>query len=224
MIRDSAGVTVIGKDGSQARRSAPLRLAPPPCAQPLQAAPPAPRRSPSPLFPLLSERAAGPLRRRHLRVRRRGGAQSPRQPRLARAPAPTPAPPPSRLLSPLISPPRAPPPRRRLERRLLRNVTYYDDVIVTHEDRAYMDAHYDVSEARQDMYFIRTDSADPEKLEMSFNLSMYQPHLAGARSIFQSIFLDEKQNRRLCARPRRFIAPRRPGESRCRVVSPRPPR
>lgn len=85
-----------------------------------------------------------------------------------------------------------------LERRLWKNVTYYDDTIVTHEDREYMDKYYDVSEERDDMYFIRTDATNPEKLEMSFNLSKYQPHLAGKRSIFQSIFLDEKANRDLC--------------------------
>lgn len=70
-----------------------------------------------------------------------------------------------------------------------------------------MDSHYDVSEERQDMYFIRTDATNPEKLEMSFNLSMYQPHLAGARSIFQSIFLDEAANRDLCAKRPPLDAP-----------------
>lgn len=51
------------------------------------------------------------------------------------------------------------------------------------------------------MYFIRTDETDPQKLEMSFNLSKYQPHLAGKRSIYQSIFLDERTNRKLCGGP-----------------------
>jgi predicted NAD/FAD-binding protein len=79
-----------------------------------------------------------------------------------------------------------------LERRLLRNVRYYNDLIVTHEDEAYMARHYQF-DPREDMYFIRCDPEEPRRVEMSFNLTAYQPHLQGKRTIFQSIFLDDSQ-------------------------------
>ena len=45
------------------------------------------------------------------------------------------------------------------------------------------------------MYMIRTDPSNPRLIEMSFNLSMYQPHLRDGsgrkRDIYQSIFLDD---------------------------------
>lgn len=77
-----------------------------------------------------------------------------------------------------------------LEARFLKNVRYYNDLIVTHEDEAYMARHY-AFHPTDDMYFIRTDPANPRILEMSFNLSAYQPHLAGRPAIYQTIFLDD---------------------------------
>ncbi|KAI7841052.1 hypothetical protein COHA_005280 [Chlorella ohadii] len=78
-----------------------------------------------------------------------------------------------------------------LERRLLGNVRYFNDLIVTHEDEEYMRRNYTLRLEDRDMYFIRTDPADRERVEMSFNLTMYQPHLQGRRNIYQSIFLDD---------------------------------
>ncbi|KAH9519331.1 hypothetical protein Btru_075279 [Bulinus truncatus] len=77
------------------------------------------------------------------------------------------------------------------EKKALRNVLYYNDVTITHEDDEYMMKHYEVIKDL-DQYFIRTDSSDPSKLEMSFNLSNYQPHLKSSdRNIYQTIFLDD---------------------------------
>ncbi|PSC67108.1 flavincontaining amine [Micractinium conductrix] len=83
----------------------------------------------------------------------------------------------------------------RLESRLLGNVRYFNDLIVTHEDEGYMRSHYELRLEQGDMYFVRTDPADREKIEMSFNLTCYQPHLQGRRNIYQSIFLDDSQRR-----------------------------
>lgn len=84
---------------------------------------------------------------------------------------------------------------RWIERRALGNVRYYNDCIVTHEDEAYMKERYHLMGSDDDMYFVRTDPTDRELIEMSFNLSAYQPHLADAhgrkRRVFQSIFLDD---------------------------------
>uniref|UniRef100_A0A2C9K765 Amine oxidase domain-containing protein n=1 Tax=Biomphalaria glabrata TaxID=6526 RepID=A0A2C9K765_BIOGL len=78
-----------------------------------------------------------------------------------------------------------------LERKALGNVRYYNDVTITHEDDEYMTKHYELIK-NLDQYFIRTDSSDPSKLEMSFNLSNYQPHLkSSGRNIYQTIFLDD---------------------------------
>ena len=82
------------------------------------------------------------------------------------------------------------------ERTFLPNVSYYNDLIVTHDDAAYMDREYEFDRRDDgDMYMIRTDPSNPKLIEMSFNLSMYQPHLRGGsgkkRDIFQSIFLDD---------------------------------
>ncbi|GAB4821602.1 hypothetical protein N2152v2_008648 [Parachlorella kessleri] len=69
-----------------------------------------------------------------------------------------------------------------LERRLLANVEYFNDLIVTHQDEEYMRR---------------------EKIEMSFRLNSYQPHLAGKApstqwqgTIYQSIFLDDQQSQK----------------------------
>jgi predicted NAD/FAD-binding protein len=77
-----------------------------------------------------------------------------------------------------------------LERRLLPNVRYYNDLIVTHDDVDYMQTHYEFHPS-EDMYFVRCDESNPRIIEMSFNLTAYQPHLAGRRTIFQTIFLDD---------------------------------
>ena len=86
-----------------------------------------------------------------------------------------------------------------LERRALGSVRYYNDVTITHEDDKYMERHYELHRDI-DQYFIRTDPTDPSKLEMSFNLSNYQPNLkakkyeggdASGRNIYQTIFLDD---------------------------------
>jgi predicted NAD/FAD-binding protein len=77
-----------------------------------------------------------------------------------------------------------------LERRLLKNVKYYNDLIVTHEDEDYMAKRYEFHPT-EDIYFIRTDPNRPRILEMSFNLSAYQPHLSGRPAIYQTIFLDD---------------------------------
>lgn len=89
-----------------------------------------------------------------------------------------------------------------LERKVLGNVRYYDDVTITHQDVDYMNKHYDIDIARHDQYFIRTDPQQPEKLEMSFNLSNYQPQLASYhdpqtihQDIFQTIFLDKNDSK-----------------------------
>ncbi|GIL79652.1 hypothetical protein Vretimale_12249 [Volvox reticuliferus] len=79
-----------------------------------------------------------------------------------------------------------------LERRLLRNVRYYTDFCLTHEDHDYMSRMYDVRPAQRDNYFVRTYSGrDRDKIEMSFNLSTYQPHLKEAGlDIYQTYYLD----------------------------------
>lgn len=55
---------------------------------------------------------------------------------------------------------------------------YYTDFCLTHEDAKYMAAMYDIRPEQRDNYFVRTyPGADADKIEMSFNLSTYQPHL-----------------------------------------------
>lgn len=78
------------------------------------------------------------------------------------------------------------------ERKVLGNVKYYNDVTVTHEDLDYMNKYYDLDMSRDDQYFVRIDPNDNEKIDMSFNLSNYQPQLRNQkRQIFQTIFLDD---------------------------------
>lgn len=78
-----------------------------------------------------------------------------------------------------------------LEKKALGNVTYYNDLILTHEDDDYMNEHYEVNKDK-DQYFVRTDPTDPTKIEMSFNLSNYQPQLKNSkRNIYQTIYLDD---------------------------------
>ena len=81
-----------------------------------------------------------------------------------------------------------------MERKVLGNVKYFDDVTITHEDFDYMNKYYDIDLERDDQYFVRIDPNDPEKIDMSFNLSNYQPQLKiSNRQIFQTIFLDNKR-------------------------------
>ncbi|KAL4852729.1 hypothetical protein ACK3TF_006201 [Chlorella vulgaris] len=82
----------------------------------------------------------------------------------------------------------------RLEAALLPRVTYFNDLIVTHRDEAYMERHYEFVPQQRDMYFVRTDPKDKQRIEMSFNLTMYQPHLQGSPPIYQSIFLDDSHS------------------------------
>jgi len=78
------------------------------------------------------------------------------------------------------------------EKKALSNVRYYNDVTITHEDEEYMEKNYELNKDK-DQYFIRTDPNDRSKLEMSFNLSNYQPHLKHSkRNIYQTIFLDDE--------------------------------
>ncbi|CAG5120407.1 unnamed protein product [Candidula unifasciata] len=78
-----------------------------------------------------------------------------------------------------------------MERKVLGNIEYYNDVTITHEDEEYMAKHYELN-TNVDQYFIRSDPDDPTKLEMSFNLSNYQPQLKGCgRNIYQTIFLND---------------------------------
>lgn len=79
-----------------------------------------------------------------------------------------------------------------MERKFLQNVSYYNDLIVTHEDEEYMKQFYEFH-PQEDMYFVRCDPEEPKRIEMSFNLTAYQPHLQGKRTIYQSIFLDDSQ-------------------------------
>ncbi|MEW5301387.1 MAG: hypothetical protein WDW38_009596 [Sanguina aurantia] len=80
-----------------------------------------------------------------------------------------------------------------LEKKLLGNVTYYTDYCVTHEDTDYMSKMYDIKPAQRDNYFVRTYPEAPKKIEMSFNLSTYQPHLAEAGlDVYQTYYLNAK--------------------------------
>ena len=84
---------------------------------------------------------------------------------------------------------------------VLGNVHYFDDVTFTHTDLDYMNAHYNVH-LDSDQYFIHSDVQHPERpLEMSFNLSNYQPHLIALKrdqypqlNIFQTIYLNKLES------------------------------
>ena len=67
---------------------------------------------------------------------------------------------------------------------------------MTHEDLNYMNKYYDLDPERNDQYFVRIDPSDNEKIDMSFNLSNYQPQLLQnkTRTIFQTIFLDDTRS------------------------------
>lgn len=82
-----------------------------------------------------------------------------------------------------------------LERKLLGNVEYFDDVTVTHTDEDYMNKYYDIDlKNRKDQYLVKTDQKNPKKIDMSFNLSFYQPQLKDKKPyVFQTIFLNKKE-------------------------------
>ncbi|KAL0491674.1 L-aspartate oxidase [Acrasis kona] len=81
-----------------------------------------------------------------------------------------------------------------LERTALGNVEYYNDISITHEDEDYMNRHNDLQlKERNDQYFIHQYSPESSLMEMSFNLTNYQPQLKGfQKNIFQTIFLNDK--------------------------------
>ncbi|XP_045162098.2 uncharacterized protein LOC123526910 [Mercenaria mercenaria] len=82
-----------------------------------------------------------------------------------------------------------------MERKTLGNVKYFNDLIITHEDEEYMNDHYELHKDT-DQYLVRTDPEDPSKIEMSFDLSNYQPQLKKIRDqkghVFQTIYLDDE--------------------------------
>ncbi|XP_045163298.2 uncharacterized protein LOC123527723 [Mercenaria mercenaria] len=81
-----------------------------------------------------------------------------------------------------------------MELQTLGNVQYFNDLIITHEDEEYMNKHYELHKDR-DQYLVRTDADDPSKIEMSFDLSNYQPQLKKIRDkkqhVYQTIYLDD---------------------------------
>lgn len=100
-----------------------------------------------------------------------------------------------------------------LEKRVLGNVKYYNDITISHEDADYMKRHYEYNPGRGDQYFVRTDPSDPSKIEMSFDLSCYQPQLRALGDerapVFQSIFLDDRDKASWtidAIRPERIVA------------------
>jgi predicted NAD/FAD-binding protein len=89
----------------------------------------------------------------------------------------------------------------RMQQAILGNIRYFDDVTYTHTDLDYMNTHYTVH-LDFDQYFIHTDMNNLDRpLEMSFNLSNYQPHLVALKrqqyphsNIFQTLFLNKLES------------------------------
>lgn len=82
-----------------------------------------------------------------------------------------------------------------MERKVLGNVRYFDDITVTHEDAEYMNKYYELDMKRRDQYFVRIHEKNPDCIDMSFNLTNYQPQLKESeRQIFQTIFLDKTRS------------------------------
>merc|ERR1711907_93319 len=84
-----------------------------------------------------------------------------------------------------------------MERKVLGAVEYFHDVTVTHTDKQYMTKHNTVDDRA--VYFIKSHPKHPEFVEMSFDLTAYQPTLKdhlknGGDRIYQTIFLNSKQN------------------------------
>ncbi|KAG8848998.1 hypothetical protein FRB91_010324 [Serendipita sp. 411] len=105
-----------------------------------------------------------------------------------------------------------------LERKVLGNVKYLYDVSITHSDQEYMEKYYQLkfqedlfsSKRKEDpkaqqskefakrnfkpLYFIRSYPADKRKIEMSFDLTNYQPQFGDKSDkphVYQTIFLDK---------------------------------
>merc|ERR1712071_368198 len=87
-----------------------------------------------------------------------------------------------------------------MERWIFRNITYFDDVSVTHVDKSYMEQNYEMKQGRKtndghdsnDMYFVKTYQDAPHEIEMSFDLTAYQPSAINKKTgqrIYQTIFL-----------------------------------
>jgi predicted NAD/FAD-binding protein len=66
-----------------------------------------------------------------------------------------------------------------LERFALGSVDYQDVALVTHLDAEYVRRHYGADPGGDVLYFSRNDRRDAARLEVSFNLSRYQPALRG---------------------------------------------
>ncbi|GAA6061571.1 hypothetical protein JCM10212_001103, partial [Sporobolomyces blumeae] len=112
----------------------------------------------------------------------------------------------------------------RIERKVLGRAKYSDDVTVTHCDTAYMKRHYEpeflpevavyslgtrdertrVEEASRSfspMYYVKHDELSPDKIEMSFNCSQFQPQLKQQNKpfrdqVFQTVFLNDENRAR----------------------------
>ena len=83
------------------------------------------------------------------------------------------------------------------ERKILGNVKYFDDVTITHTDEEYMNKYYQMDlNNKNDQYLIKTDVYNPKCIEMSFNLSFYQPQLKSHNKpyIYQTIFLNKENS------------------------------
>ncbi|CAF0982144.1 unnamed protein product [Rotaria sordida] len=87
---------------------------------------------------------------------------------------------------------------------ILGNIRYYDDVTYTHKDLNYINNYYTVH-LDFDQYFIHTNINDSHQslIEMSFNLSNYQPHLIELKrmkypnlNIFQTLFLNKFESKK----------------------------
>jgi len=91
----------------------------------------------------------------------------------------------------------------RLERWIFKNISWFDDVSITHTDEDYMKKHYAVAQGQaRDMYFIKSYEQDPSLCEMSFDLTAYQPFAAGPNGtrVYQSIFLNAARDKHLWTR------------------------
>jgi len=75
-----------------------------------------------------------------------------------------------------------------LERFALGGVDYQEATLVTHTDADYLRRHYGCEPTGPVQYYSRNDTTDPTRLEMSFNLTRYQPPLqAAGLEIYQTI-------------------------------------
>jgi predicted NAD/FAD-binding protein len=99
-----------------------------------------------------------------------------------------------------------------LERACLGGVRFFDDLTVTHTDLPYLSSRVDFDRARGDQYLVAVSADDPTQIEMSFDLTQYQPLLRGSRApVLQTIFLDRRRRSGWSERaidPRRVLARR----------------